>query len=63
MSKHIRKLYSKIDKQVRSTPKQVEPTRGLVGKRGVATTEGNDPIVDYVSYLREARETRNGVVK
>tara|TARA_R110002167_G_C12578488_1_gene643227 strand:+ start:860 stop:1051 length:192 start_codon:yes stop_codon:yes gene_type:complete len=63
MSKHIRKLYSKIDKQINSAPKQAEPTKGLVGKRGAPTDEGLDPVVDYVTYIREARESKNGYTK
>jgi hypothetical protein len=63
MSKHIRNIYSKIDKQIGSAPKQSEPTKGLIGKRGTPTDEGLDPIVDYITYIREARGTRNGVAK
>ena len=63
MSKHIRKMYSKIDKQLKSAPNQSEPTKGLIGKRSTPTDEGLDPVVDYITYIREARETRNGVAK
>ena len=56
-------MYSKIDKRLQSAPKQSEPTKGLIGKRGTPTDEGLDPIVDYITYIREARGTRNGVAK
>jgi hypothetical protein len=59
MSKHIRKLYTRVDGQIKSSPKKSEPTRGLVGKRGASTDEGVDPVVDYVKYIRELRENRN----
>ena len=56
-------MYSKIDKQLKSAPNQSEPTKGLIGKRSTPTDEGLDPVVDYITYIREARGTRNGVAK
>jgi hypothetical protein len=58
MSKHIRKLYTRIDSQIKSAPKKVPTTTGLVGKRGAATDEGINPVIDYVTYIRESRESR-----
>ena len=59
MSKHIRKLYTRIDSQIKSAPKLAAPTKGLVGKRGASTDEGASPVVDYVKYIRELRENHN----
>jgi hypothetical protein len=59
MSKHIRKLYTRVDNHITSAPKKSEPTKGLVGKRGVASNEGLNPVIDYVTYIRESREKRN----
>jgi len=56
MSKHIRKLYDRVDGKVKSIPKDSKPTKGLVGKRGNAPDESLDPVVDYVKYIRELRE-------
>ena len=58
MSKHIRKLYTRVDGQVKAAPKKEAPTVGLVGKRGASTDEGMNPVVDYVKYIREIRENR-----
>jgi hypothetical protein len=59
MSKHIRKLYTRIDSQIKSAPKQSAPTKGLVGRRGASADEEINPVVDYVKYIRELRENRN----
>jgi len=58
MSKHIRNLYTRIDGQIKSSPKKSVPTGGLVGKRNSPTDQDVDPVVDYVKYIRELRENR-----
>ena len=52
-------MYTRIDSQIKSAPKQSAPTKGLVGRRGASTDEGVNPVIDYVTYIRESRENRN----
>ena len=59
MSNHIRKLYTRVDNHINSSPKQSTPSKGLVGKRGPTTDEGVNPVIDYVKYIRESRENIN----
>ena len=52
-------MYNRVDSQVRSTPKQATPSKGLVGKRGASPDKEVDPVVDYVKYIRELREGKH----
>ena len=51
-------MYTRIDGQIKSSPKKSVPTGGLVGKRNSPTDQDVDPVVDYVKYIRELRENR-----
>jgi hypothetical protein len=61
MSKHIRKIYEKIDTMAKEQAHVVEatPSKVLIQKRVPAPKEDKDPIVEYVKYIRKLREQSN----
>ena len=61
MSKYVRNLYTRVDNEVKASPKKVEPTKGLVGRRGKSSGDDVNPVVDYVKYIRELREGNHAV--
>jgi hypothetical protein len=59
MSKHIVKMYNKIDAEInKASSNKVTKNTGLIPKRDTPTEDSD--VVHYIKQLRKMREDNNG---